>query len=122
MSLLGQGKGSQAHHLTASVSSKVFQAASEGNSLAIEVVSHACHVLGWAIAQAANLLAPERVIIGGGVSLSGEKLFFEPVRHAARKFTFPPLSGSYDIVPAELGEEVVLHGALISAATSDPEK
>lgn len=93
----------------------IFQAAGEGNSLAVELVSHACRVLGWAIAQAATLLAPEIVIIGGGVSLSGEKVFFEPVRRAAAEYAFPPLSGSYEIVPAQLGEEVVLYGALAVA-------
>lgn len=95
----------------------IFQAAGEGNGLALEIVSRACRVLGWAIAQAATLLAPEIVIIGGGVSLSGERLFFHPVREAARDYAFPPLAGSYDIVPAQLGEEVVLFGALAAAAS-----
>ena len=94
----------------------IFQSAAEGNGLALEVISKACRVLGWAISQAATLLAPEIVIIGGGVSLAGEKVFFEPVRESAGDYTFPPLSGSYDIVPAQLGEEVVLYGALAVAA------
>lgn len=95
-----------------------FQAAAEGNGLALEVISDACRVLGWAIAQAATLLAPEIVILGGGVSLAGEKLFFEPVRKSAADYSFPPLAGTYDIVPAQLGEEVVLYGALAAAADS----
>lgn len=94
----------------------IFQAAAEGNGLALEVISNACRVLGWAVAQAATLLAPDVVILGGGVSLAGEKLFFEPVREAASDFAFPPLAGTYDIVPARLGEEVVLYGALAAAA------
>jgi glucokinase len=31
------------------------------------------------------------------------------------ELAFPPFDGCYDIVPAALGEEVVVHGALILA-------
>ena len=33
---------------------------------------------------------------------------------------FPPLRGTYRLVPAALGEEVVLHGALALAADGGP--
>ena len=90
--------------------------AAEGNPLAIEVWQAAIKTLGWGIAQVITLLAPQVIVIGGGVSLSGEKLFFHPLRQYVRKFVFPPLVGSYEVVPATLGEEVVLHGALAMAA------
>ena len=56
------------------------------------------------------------VVLGGGVSLAGEELFFTPVRRYVGQYVFPPLADSYRIVPAALGEEVVLHGALALAA------
>ena len=59
------------------------------------------------------------MVIGGGVSLIGEELFFTPVREAAARYVFPPLAGSYQIVHARLGEEVVLHGALALAAHAE---
>jgi glucokinase len=62
-----------------------------------------------------TLLAPEVVVVGGGVSLSGEDLFFTPLRQYVRQYVFPPLFGSYEVVPAHLGEAVVLHGALALA-------
>jgi glucokinase len=43
-------------------------------------------------------------------------LFFRPVREYVAQYVFPPLRDAYQIVPAELGEEVVLHGALALAA------
>ena len=52
----------------------VAQAASEGNQLALDVLNHACQVLGWAIAQVITLLSPDVVVIGGGVSQIGESL------------------------------------------------
>lgn len=95
----------------------VAQAAAEGNEIAREVLGQACQALGWGIAQVITLLAPETIVLGGGVSLIGEQWFFEPVREEVARYVFPPLLDSYRIVPAELGELVVVHGAIALAAT-----
>lgn len=94
----------------------VAQAAGEGNAVACEVLEHAIQALGWAIAQVITLLAPEVVVIGGGVSLIGEQFFFGPLREEVGRYVFPPLAGSFRIVPAELGELVVVHGAIALAS------
>jgi len=59
--------------------------------------------------------APGTAVIGGGVSLMGEKLLFEPLRKLVAERVFKPFADCYDIVPAALGEEVVVHGALAMA-------
>jgi glucokinase len=94
----------------------VAEAADAGNLIAQHVIAHACEVLGWAIAQTVTLLAPEVVVVGGGVSLMGEQLFFAPLRREVARFVFPPLRDSFTIEPAALGESVVVHGALWLAA------
>src|SRR4029079_15319607 len=66
-----------------------------------------CHVIA--------LLCPRRIVIGGGVSLMGEELLFEPLREKVAERVFKPFADCYDIVPAALGEEVVVHGALALA-------
>jgi glucokinase len=91
-------------------------AAAEGNQLALDVLSHAWQALGWGIAQMITLLAPAVVVIGGGVSLMGEELLFEPLRAAVERYVFPPFAGTYQVVPAKLGEEMVVYGALALAA------
>ena len=68
-----------------------------------------------AICNAIALLCPRRIVIGGGVSLLGEKVLFEPLRHAVAERMFRPFAGLTDIVPAALGEEVVVHGAIALA-------
>jgi len=93
----------------------VAQAAVEGNLLAWGVFDGACQTFGWAVAQMITLLAPNIVVIGGGVSLVGEELLFAPLRHYVARYVFPPLHGTFEIVPARLGEEVVVHGALALA-------
>lgn len=91
------------------------EAAMAGNQLAREQYVIATRVLGWGIAQLITLVAPEMVVVGGGVSLVGEDIFFAPLRAAVQEYVFPPLRESYRLVPAELGESVVVHGALALA-------
>lgn len=91
------------------------EAAMAGNQLAKEQYASAMQVLGWGIAQLITLVAPEVVVVGGGVSLVGEEIFFAPLRAAVHQYVFPPLRESYRLVPAELGESVVVHGALALA-------
>jgi len=94
----------------------IAEAARAGNRLAAGEFDRACRTIGWALAQVITMLAPSVVVMGGGVSLVGEDLFFGPVRRYAAQYVFPPLIGTYQIVPAALGEEVVVHGALALAA------
>lgn len=96
----------------------VAQAAGEGNELAREVVAQAVRALGWAIAQALTLMAPEVVVIGGGVSLMDDALFFAPLADEVARYVFPPLLGHYRLAKARLGESVVVHGALAVAAAA----
>jgi glucokinase len=81
------------------------------NALAQEHLARATGVLAWAIAQMIALVCPERVVIGGGVASLGDQLF-EPLRREVIRQVFPPFAGIFDIVPAALGEAVVVHGAL----------
>ncbi|MBC8871845.1 MAG: ROK family protein [Planctomycetes bacterium] len=107
--------GGDVEELTAKI---IGQAAAEGNQIAVEAVGHAAQVLGWAIAQMITLLAPEVVVVGGGVSLMGEDLFFAPLREQVAQYVFPPLAESYEIVPAALGELAVVHGAVALAVSA----
>lgn len=91
-------------------------AAAGGNAIADDILRHACRALGWAIAQVITLIAPKIVVIGGGVSLMGDALFFAPLREEVAEYVFPPLQRSYRIVPAALGELAVVHGAIALAA------
>ena len=75
----------------------------------------ALECLASAICDMIALLCPRRIVIGGGVSLMGEDLFFAPVREMVATNVFKPFADCFDIVPAALGEEVVVHGAIALA-------
>ena len=98
----------------------VGEAAIAGNRLALDEYVVATRVLGWAMAQVITIVAPEAVIVGVGVSLVGEEVFFAPLRSAVHEYVFPPLANSFRLLPAALGESVVVHGALALARLSSP--
>jgi glucokinase len=93
----------------------VAQAAELGDAFALEILRTPLRKLAQAIGQVIALLCPSRIVIGGGVSLMGEKVLFEPLRRLVAETAFRPFADCYDIVPASLGEEVVVHGALTLA-------
>jgi glucokinase len=93
----------------------VAQGAAMGNELSRAVLDRAWSALAEGICHVIALLCPRRIVIGGGVSLMGEHVLFEPLRRLVAERVFAPFRGSYDIVPAVLGEEVVIHGALALA-------
>jgi glucokinase len=93
----------------------VANAARVGNKEAQQVLHHSWRYLAEAICHVITLLCPRRIVIGGGVSLMGEQLLFEPLRKRVAERVLAPFAGCYDIVPAALGEAVVVHGALALA-------
>jgi glucokinase len=80
------------------------------------ILSVAWESLAEAICHVIALTAPRRIVIGGGVALMGEQLLFEPLRRLVAERVFRPFADSYDIVPAALGEEMVVHGAVALAS------
>ena len=90
----------------------VNESAQLGDSVAGEVMDAAARVLGLGIGSAIVLMNPARVVIGGGVSKSGER-YFDVVRACARANCLPEMQ--VEIVPAELGDDAPLWGAVALA-------
>ena len=62
------------------------------------------------------LLNPARIVIGGGMSKAGEALF-APLRAELRRQITSWSQARLDVVPAALGDDSVLYGALALAAS-----
>jgi len=93
--------------VTAAVVSK---AASEGDALAIEMLRIAGFYIGVGIVNLIHLFNPELFVIGGGVSKAGEFLF-EPIRQTVSERAMESMQSGVRILPAALGDDVVLLGA-----------
>lgn len=76
---------------------------------------------GAALANAITLLNPDIVVVGGGVAQAGAR-FLRPVRETVARLVFVPYRRNFRIVPAALGETVVLVGAALLAARNAPIK
>ncbi|NEP41358.1 MAG: ROK family protein, partial [Okeania sp. SIO2H7] len=68
--------------------------------------------LGVGIGNVANLVNPERFILGGGVMKAGE-LLWETLQRVARETALPEVN--FEILPAALGDEAPLWGAVALA-------
>jgi glucokinase len=90
----------------------VSQAAEQGDELAWEALEVAAWALGTGIGNAANLVNPQRFVLGGGVTKAGDR-FWEVIRRVARETALPEVN--FDILPAALGDDAPLWGALALA-------
>lgn len=90
------------------------EAARMGDSLALDIWEETGKYLGLGVANIINILNPKRVVIGGGVSKVGD-LLFEPARRVAKARAMRDLARVADIVPAELGDDGGILGALCLA-------
>ncbi len=88
----------------------VFNAAARGERAAQEILASYIDDLAAAVASIANLLGPEIVVIGGGISAAGE-LLFGPLQAAVSQKTFA--KRKYSIVPAVNGNNAGWIGAAL---------
>jgi glucokinase len=91
------------------------EGARQGDRASSFLLKKAVSAMSSALCQAVTLVAPHRIVLGGGVSLIGEDLWLGPIREQLTLHVFPPFRGTFDLVPAALGEEVVVQGALALA-------
>lgn len=100
------------NNLDAITAELVARAANDDDELAQEIIDSAAYSLGFGIGTAITLMNPERVVIGGGVAKSGER-WWRVVRESARANILPQVR--LDIVPATLGDDAPLWGAIALA-------
>jgi len=90
----------------------VSQAASQGDEIAIATLEKAGWALGVAIGNVANLINPQRFILGGSVTKAGDR-FWHVIHRVARATALPEVH--FEIVPAALGDAAPLWGAVALA-------
>lgn len=106
-------RGLVGDNLTLLTGQMVSEAAAAGDDLAKEVLHKAAWALGVGIGNVANLMNPQRFVLGGGVTKAGED-FWQVVRQVARETALPEVD--FEIVPAVLGDDAPLWGAVAIAS------
>jgi glucokinase len=89
----------------------VYDAANNGDALALEVVRDTAKFLGTGVANLLNLLTPDVVVITGGVTRAGDRLF-EPLRAEVKRRAFRPAVKACRIVPGKLAGTAGMVGAV----------
>jgi predicted NBD/HSP70 family sugar kinase len=85
--------------------------ASAGDPGCQRVLADAGHAVGRVIAGVCNQFNPERLVVGGDLSVSGDYLLI-PMQESIRRHALPAASEGLTIVAGELGERAELMGAL----------
>lgn len=88
----------------------IFVAAESGDAFADSVVEKVGFYLGLATANMSNILNPDSVVVGGGVSAAGEFLRSR-IEKYFMEYTFPQVRQSTKIKIAELGNDAGIIGA-----------
>jgi glucokinase len=96
--------------LTRITAQVVYEAAHDGDDFALEVVKDTARFLGAGVANIINIFNPQVVVICGGVTLAGDRLFV-PLRSEVKRRAFKPAVDVCRIVPGELTGTAGVYGA-----------
>ena len=93
---------------------RVAELAMAGDEMAQQILLRGAWALGVGIGNAVNLVNPQRFVLGGGITKAGE-MWWTAVREAAQQTALPEIH--FDIVPAQLGDDAPLWGAVALTGT-----
>lgn len=92
-------------------SGKLAKAIKGGDTAIEEIVKQAAILLGNGVATVVQLLAPDTIVLGGGLVEAMPKLYLENVRKSARRRVLGPYKDSFEVVAAQLEDDAGVRGA-----------
>ncbi|SKA86593.1 glucokinase [Clostridium sp. USBA 49] len=93
---------------------EVFKEAEKGDKVSKDILDKSLNYLGIAVANIITSFDPDMVVIGGGVAQAG-KIVFDKVQEVVDKRCFKAMSEYCKIVPAALGKDAGVIGAVALA-------
>lgn len=91
--------------------------ARNGDPACVEVIEEAGRRVGVAVTNLCHLLNPEVVVVGGELAAAGD-LVLDPLREVLGRSVIPNSDQLVPVVPAELGQDVEVRGAVALALDS----
>ena len=83
----------------------------KGDEVVKRLVEEAAITIGYAVANVVHLLAPEKIVLGGGLIEAMEDLIIGAVRKTARANVMPVYRDRFEVVAAKLGDDAGVMGA-----------
>ncbi|SFA71073.1 glucokinase [Lentibacillus halodurans] len=88
----------------------IFELSKKGDVSCKEIIAYTADVLGFTIANAAIIINPSKILIGGGVSQAGGN-FIQLIDHAFRQYALSRVSDVCELNTARLGNDAGIIGA-----------
>ncbi len=107
---IDQGRDTDLARIETLTARDIVLSAQAGDKVALEIINTAARYLGIGLGNVVNLINPDTIVVGGGVSRAGE-LLFAPLRRATLAWSLEAPAGIVKIVPAELGNDAGCIGA-----------
>ncbi len=92
-------------------SGSLARAIAAGDTVVEQIVRRAASQIGRVVGDVVNLVAPDIVVLGGGLVEAIPKLFVEEVAKAARDRAMPVYRKTFAVRAAELGDDAAVLGA-----------
>ncbi len=89
----------------------IAKAAAAGDEVAIETMSETGYYIGLGVSNLINILSPEVVIIGGGISQAGNVLW-GPILRTVHAHALTESRKACRVIPAELGDDAGVMGGV----------
>ncbi|MGF1641101.1 MAG: ROK family protein [Rhodospirillales bacterium] len=87
------------------------EAVAAGDAAVESIVRAAARTIGWTMAGVVNLLAPDVVLLGGGLVEDMPTLFRDEVDAAVKARVMPSYDGTFEVVVAKLAGDATITGA-----------
>lgn len=87
----------------------------EGDEVVEDIIREAARYIGIAVANVVNLIAPDIVVLGGGLVEAMPELFISQTARSANKRVMPAFQDTFQVVPAALEDDAGVLGAALWA-------
>ncbi|MFO0455282.1 MAG: ROK family protein [Planctomycetota bacterium] len=96
-------------------SAQIAQSIEEGDKMIRLIVESAAEYLSLGVVTMIHLLAPDVVVLGGGLVEAMPDLFVQTISKEVKRRVLPSMRDIYEIVPAKLGDQATAMGAAAAA-------
>ena len=94
---------------------EVYAAADAGDERAQRIIERAVQALGNLAVGLSNALSPALIVVGGSVAEHEQRHTLDPMRRAIKERAFTVAAAAVQVVPAALGRDVGMLGAVMYA-------